>query len=330
MLEKVLSFLKVLGSKAALRIALAVFTAISATAGFLIIDRSPVVYKDSVHLIDTALGSVQDVLDSTGIATTEDETEKTEVEDAVGEDTAVEAEAVKNELGLSVSGGNAYAHEPITVVTETQTETVAVKYGYKKVYSDKLYKGETKTSKGTVGEKKITYTVTLVNGIEVSREAVSEEITKEPVDQIETVGTKLNAANAVMTSDDVDCISTLKPKNPIELDKNGVPVSYSKVITGKSSAYCGRCDSNSTAYFGANSARPGYVAVNPKQIPYGTKLYIVSTDGKHVYGYAIAADTGGFAHNGSNRVVDLRMPTGTKCNCGSIWGLKNVNIYILE
>ena len=27
-------------------------------------------------------------------------------------------------------------------------------------------------------------------------------------------------------------------------------------------------------------------------IPYGTKLYITSTDGKFVYGYAVATDTG--------------------------------------
>lgn len=40
---------------------------------------------------------------------------------------------------------------------------------------------------------------------------------------------------------------------------------------------------------------PGHIAVNPKQFPYGTELYIVSLDGKFVYGYCMAADTGGFA-----------------------------------
>ena len=34
------------------------------------------------------------------------------------------------------------------------------------------------------------------------------------------------------------------------------------------------------------------MAVDPDVIPYGTKLYITSTDGKFVYGYAVATDTG--------------------------------------
>ena len=34
------------------------------------------------------------------------------------------------------------------------------------------------------------------------------------------------------------------------------------------------------------------MAVNPNIIPYGTLLYITSDDGRFVYGYAYAADTG--------------------------------------
>ena len=44
--------------------------------------------------------------------------------------------------------------------------------------------------------------------------------------------------------------------------------------------------------------------MNPALIPYGTKLYITSTDGKLVYGYAIATDTGASLLNGSC-LVDL-------------------------
>ena len=36
----------------------------------------------------------------------------------------------------------------------------------------------------------------------------------------------------------------------------------------------------------------GTVAINPGVIPYGSLLYITSDDGKFVYGYAYAADTG--------------------------------------
>ena len=231
-------------------------------------------------------------------------------------------EAFTSDSGLPLECEIEYVYE---------TVTQPIKFKYKTVYSKNLLKGETKVTKGKNGEKEVTYLKKKINGMVVSTEKSSEKVVTAAVNQVETIGTKvqLSSSLAVKTSADVKSISTLKPKTPIELDKNGQPIKYANVITGKASAYCGCCDGNSTAYFGKNTARPGYVAVNPKQIPYGTKLYIVSADGKRVYGYAIAADTGGFAKKGS-RVVDLRMPTGSKCRCGSDWGVRKVNIYILE
>ena len=69
----------------------------------------------------------------------------------------------------------------------------------------------------------------------------------------------------------------------------------------------------------------GYVAVNPSIIPYGSKLWIVADDGE-VYGYAIAADTGGSV--GRNDIlVDLFMWSYDEC---IQWGAKNVTIYVIE
>ena len=42
----------------------------------------------------------------------------------------------------------------------------------------------------------------------------------------------------------------------------------------------------------ADATDYGTVAINPGVIPYGSLLYITSDDGKFVYGYAYAADTG--------------------------------------
>ncbi len=315
MLEKIKGFFRTVNPKHVFRTVLAVATVVSVMAGYIAFDGKGVIYANSVHHVDTAFGDGHDVLDSTDISITDETEEETE---------KIESGVV---LGPQLSG--LYDLQPVTINISYETVNETIKHGYKTVKSSKLYKGETKTTKGENGEKEVVYCLTYVNGVLMSREAESEKVIKEAVAQVETVGTKLKTPTAVKTSDDVKCISTLKPSKPIELDKNGQPVSYKKVLNGKSSAYCGCCDSNSTAYFGPNSARPGYVAVNPKQIPYGTKLYIVSKDGKTVYGYAIAADTGGFAKNGSGRIVDLRMPTGSKCKCGSIWGVKNVNVYIL-
>ena len=104
------------------------------------------------------------------------------------------------------------------------------------------------------------------------------------------------------------------------LDDNGVPLNYSNVITGSATAYSG----DGTTSTGV-TPRPGYVAVDPSEIPYGTKLYIVSTDGI-VYGYAIAADTGGFIYN-SSTVVDLYYNTESEC---INFGRRNVKIYVLS
>ncbi len=324
MLEKIVSYLKALSSKKLLRATLAFATVLCLTAGYVFTDASTVASNDSLHEVNNAYGNAEEILDSTDIAVTDDETED-ETKDEVKDDTVSDGFNFTTDL----NGEGDYTHKPVVITTKYETVTETIKFSYKTVKSNELYKGESKTTKGKNGEKEVVYCITVVNGVEMTREVESEKVTVEPVAQVETVGTKLHSSDAVMTSDDVKCISTLKPNKPIELDAKGQPVNYKKVYSGKSSAYCGCCDSNNTAYFGKNTARPGYVAVNPKQIPYGTKLYIVSADGKTVYGYAIAADTGGFAYNGSGRIVDLRLPTGSSCKCGSNWGVKKVNVYIL-
>lgn len=108
----------------------------------------------------------------------------------------------------------------------------------------------------------------------------------------------------------------------IELDANGVPTHYSYCITGKATAYYGGTRT-------ATGTRPmqGSVAVNPRQIPYGTRMWIVSTDGSIVYGLGVAEDTGGFIYLKTGPTIDVYFNTYEDC---VHWGLRNVNIYILD
>ena len=57
--------------------------------------------------------------------------------------------------------------------------------------TDELYydESEVKTA-GEAGEKEVTYQVTYVDGVEESREALSEKVTKEPVSEVILQGTK--------------------------------------------------------------------------------------------------------------------------------------------
>ena len=97
---------------------------------------------------------------------------------------------------------------------------------------------------------------------------------------------------------------------------------YSSVVTGSGTAYTAPAGSLTatgvTAYHGG-------VAVNPNIIPYGSKLYIVSTDGSFVYGYATAVDTGGALMSGT-AIVDCFYNTYDECVS---FGRRNVNVYIV-
>ena len=108
----------------------------------------------------------------------------------------------------------------------------------------------------------------------------------------------------------------------VPLDASGVPVSYTRCITGRATAYNGGSRTST-------GTRPmqGSVAVNPRQIPYGTRMWIVSTDGSIVYGLGVAEDTGGFIYWNNGPTIDVYLNVESDCD---IWGVRNVNIYILD
>lgn len=80
--------------------------------------------------------------------------------------------------------------------------------------------------------------------------------------------------------------------------------------------YCGGSKSGKTAT--GIKAKKGVVAVDPRVIPLGTKLYIPG------YGYAVAADTGGAI---KGRRIDLCYNTRGEV---SRFGKKKVKVYILK
>ncbi len=108
----------------------------------------------------------------------------------------------------------------------------------------------------------------------------------------------------------------------------GIDLSGARVITCTATAYtaaadeCGPWADGYTAT-GAK-CEVGVVAVDPKVIPLGTKLYIETTDGSFVYGYCSAEDTGG-AIKGNK--IDLAMNTKAEC---FQFGRRQVKVYILS
>lgn len=201
---------------------------------------------------------------------------------------------------------NAVTIKRVTYKTESTKEKIA--YDTVKKNSDKVELGETKVkTKGKDGEKIVTREVKYIDGKKSSDKVVAEKIIKEPVDKVVLVGTK-----GAATSGGAGTFT----------DSNGATVAYSQMLTGSGTAY--------TAPAGAGTATgvPAYhggVAVNPNIIPYGSKLYIVSTDGSFVYGYATAVDTGGALMDGS-AIVDCFYNTYDEC---VNFGRRDVNVYVI-
>lgn len=70
----------------------------------------------------------------------------------------------------------------------------------------------------------------------------------------------------------------------------------------------------------------GTVAVNPAVIPYGSLMYITSDDGRFVYGYAYAADTGGAMLQGK-AFIDLYYETYDESVASAVIP---VTVYLLD
>lgn len=126
-------------------------------------------------------------------------------------------------------------------------------------------------------------------------------------------GAGLNASGVPM--------SELAIPSSLQFDENGVPKNYLYYIDGHATAYSGGGITST-----GTSVYQGCVAVDPREIPYGTEMWIVSLDGQYVYGYCRAEDTGGFIYWTNGADVDLYMHSETDCDN---WGFRGVRIYIL-
>lgn len=229
---------------------------------------------------------------------------------SLGEEDELSADASQHvEEGMEVSVSRV-EYRDVTITEEIPYKTISEE-------TDELYKGESKVAaKGEAGERTILTKERLVDGEVVQSEVVSNEVTKEPVDEVVRVGTKEKPAPVKQTAVTVGGDGTF-------VDHNGNRVSYKSVLTGLGTAYSS-ADGGSVTSTG-QPTRFGLVAVNPNVIPYGTKLYICSPDGGFVYGYAVAADTGGALMSG-RILVDCFYDTYAQC---AVFGKRTVSVYIL-
>ncbi len=182
---------------------------------------------------------------------------------------------------------------------------------YETIYQEStLYKTGTEfvTVQGKVGCEIVTSTEKLVNGVVVESSVKSVD-RYEPVNEVITVGTALNEPYSKKTGN-------------FRLE-NGIPTEYAYMVDGKVTAYTAP---EGAGTYSGRKLEIGTVAVNPDVIPFGSELYICSKDGKRVYGYAIAADTGDL----TEVVADVFMGvTSENYDKACDWGAQFCNVYVL-
>ena len=191
---------------------------------------------------------------------------------------------------------------------QDKVETQAVPYDTEYVYTSLYFRNTNRATTlqhGSEGQQTVTTRERWVDG-ELENSVVTDVTTTvEPTDHVvKTYGA--GAPVSPLTGPD---------------GTTNAPASYSKVLTGKATGYYSKSGKGSSGL----GLGYGTVAVDPDVIPYGTLLYITSTDGSFVYGYAVATDTGIAVQDG-RILVDLFYETYAE---SVINGAINVNVYVV-
>ena len=218
----------------------------------------------------------------------------------------------------------------IEIIEEVKEIPIPYK-AIRKTDSSKYVDQKTVEQYGVPGKRIETSKVIKKNGVEISRELLKTEQVSEPIDEIVIWGTKQKAAVTKKKQTVSSSNNSFKAagKEASSAAKNsGKGFNYSKVYTMTATAYDPSPGTNAGYSKTAYGLIPQYgvVAVDPKVIPLGTKLYIESADGgkSWVYGYCIAGDTGG-AIKGNK--VDLCYNTKAECRK---FGRQQATVYVLE
>lgn len=218
--------------------------------------------------------------------------------------------SVLSELGIGIGPQDVvmpttnvrpYLGMNITVVrvenaVEERNEPIA--FDTVKTFTKNLRPGMTKQSKaGVPGKKLVSYQVRYKNGDEVNRKVISSKVIVKPVNRVVQIGSK----------------GRYTSRGEYETHR---------VVRMNASAYdpgprsCGPRSTGRTSI----GLRAGYgvVAVDPRVIPLGSKLYIEG------YGFAVAGDTGGAI---KGRRIDLGFGTYREA---IRFGRRSVRVHTLK
>ena len=212
----------------------------------------------------------------------------------------------------------------VSIENVVRRESIAAGVRYQPTTS--LKPGATKTTQSPrAGTREITERVYTKNGVETLRKAVSVKVAQEPQHRIIALGVSQRfMPHAIKPHPRYAKALSYRgggPRDRGALANNGAPLlRVAKTMSMTTTAYQGS-EPGGGGPRTATGMRVGYgaIAVDPRVIPLGSKLYVEG------YGYGFACDTGGAIKG--NR-LDLAFPTNSQCNA---YGRKRgVTVYILS
>lgn len=224
--------------------------------------------------------------------------------------------AMKSYDKVSPSKAQPITDGMVVVVTRVETkdikESKSIDFSTVKNNDNSIAQGKSKVvTDGKNGKKEITTRVIFENGKEVVRKIVSEVVTLNPVTKVIASGTK-----AVEAQPDIKLVAVGSSK--VSSVSRGGQALSGRSMRMRATAYAGGTVTASGTVARRNSSGNSSIAVDPRVIPLGTKLYVEG------YGYATAEDTGGAI---KGNTIDLYYNTNAEA---SSWGVKNVNVYFVK
>ena len=171
---------------------------------------------------------------------------------------------------------------------------------------------------GVTGERTAIYEVIWSGGEEVSRHFV-EEVSRTVVNEIIEYGT---SKDVVTTEDRIASVNKNADGSGTLVFESGATLNFSQAKSMTATAYTAGHGGADSCTATGTFVHKGVVAVDKSVIPLGTEMYIVSNDGKVVYGMAVAEDTGVRGNK-----IDLYYDTYQQC---INFGRRSCTVYILE
>lgn len=200
-------------------------------------------------------------------------------------------------------------------VINEETYTVETPFSVSTVEDPTMPEGEERIiTEGIPGQTLCTATVEYRNAQEISRTVTATEQIRPVQNQVVAVGT----GEEVGKKSDQPLIG-----EDVIVLPSGEVLTYYKKDTYKATAYTQYDEGCNDTTACMTKVKWGVVAVDPDLIPYGTRMYIVTSSGNFIYGIGTAEDCGGAIQG---KRLDLYMPTLREA---FKFGRQDVTVYFL-